>query len=91
MTPLQFKKGLEEAKSAQKEIDRFFKRVSNHFMDLEIYEVGITHCPGDGFLFMHFDSVYQLTDSETYKLFKMTTEEEVYSFFDELEKSNRGI
>lgn len=94
MNAKQFFKKLNEAKKSQEIVESFMASVQKHFTDLGIYEVDVTYCKGDGFLFLDSrgkGDVYPITKKLVEDVLSLTSEEDVFSLFDSLNKQGVGL
>lgn len=95
MTKTQFWKALEKAEKAQATIDKFMYEFHDHFANIDIYDIRITYCAGDGFLILNGMSdrgdVYNITKEIMSGIFALKTQEEAYEFFDKLKKGHEGL
>lgn len=95
MTKTQFWKALKKAEQAQATIEKFMYDFNDHFAKLDIYDMHITYCEGDGFLILNGMSdrgdVYKITKENIDGIYKLKTQEQAYDFFDKLKKGHEGI
>lgn len=94
MNAEQFFKDLKKAEKAQAIVKSFLDSVEQHFLNLKIYDVSITYCAGDGFLFLDSRTkghVYPISKNLVEDIFSLSSQEDVFSLFDRLDKQGVGL
>lgn len=94
MNSKQFFKELAKAQKAQKIVENFMNLVDEHFSALDIFDVGITYCKGDDFLLIDSRTkghVYQITVERIKEVLAFKSDEELYAYFDALNKRGEGV
>ena len=94
MNAKQFFKKLDQAQKAQAIVEGFLNSVEQHFTNLKIYEISMTYCAGDGFLFLDSRTkghVYPLSKKLVEEVLSSSSQDEVFALFDQLNEQGGGI